>query len=464
MPGYRSKAIDVLKDFFSDRIERLSPVRDRIFQEDVIPQQNQGVFNDVLFGIVRRYRSLDAIISTFSDYELDNLQPDAHQILRLAIYEILMVDSVPDHAAVNEAVELAKQRASNSSGNFVNAILRNVQRNLMEDIWDMPGGPDDPGMEHLVPIRGEACREFATQIMPDPREGEDALRDFIGTFFNYPRWVVDRWMDRYGKEQTWSIARRQSRTPPLFLRRNPLTCDQETFESAFADENISITPTEVPRFYKLESGHHPESLPGFEDGWFFVQDPVQGRMTEPLSLNDGDTVVDLCAAPGGKSTSIQERTRNESTVLSIDLDPERLSRITENVRRLQLSDIHAVCGDGSYPPVKPASADAAIVDVPCSNTGVLARRVEARYHLEDGLDDTLIPLQKRLLKEATKLVKPGGQILYSSCSLLPDENEEVITELLRDRDELEVDLNNSETIFPETDLPSGGFYALFDKN
>ncbi len=463
MPGYRSKAIDVLKDFFSDHIQRLSPVRDRIFEDDIIPSQNQGIFNDVLFGIVRRYRSLDAVVSAFSDYALDNLQPDVHQILRLAIYEILMVDSVPDHASVNEAVELAKQRASNSSGKFVNAILRSVQRNLTEEIWDMPKGPDDPGMEHLIPIRGEACREFATQIMPDPLSGEDALVDFISVFFNYPHWLIERWYQHYGKENTWSMARQQSRTPPLFLRRNSVTCDRETFEETFAEADVSIENINTSRFYRLENGDQPESLPGFDKGWFFIQDPVQGRVTDPLSLNDGETVVDLCAAPGGKSTSIQEQTNNGLRVLSLDLDRDRLARVNENRERLRLSDIHAVCGDGTLPPVRMESVDAAIVDVPCSNTGVLARRVEARYHLEEGLDEDLISLQKRLLKEASKLVRQGGQLLYSSCSLLPEENEEVITELLRERDELHVDLNDSKTIFPEPGIPSGGFYALFEK-
>ncbi len=463
MPGYRSKAIDVLKDFYSGRIERLSPVRDRIFDNDVIPLQNKGVFNDVLFGIVRRYRSLDAVISTFSDYPLEKLHPEVHQILRLAVYEILMVDSVPDHASVNEAVELAKQRASTSSGKFVNAILRSVQRNLTEKPWDMPGGPEDPGMEHLIPIRGEACREFATQIMPDPQESEDALIDFIGTFFNYPRWLVEQWKRQYGREKAWSIARHQSRTPPLFLRRNPITCDRNTFEEGFEDENIHIEPTDVSRFYRLSDGQRPDTLPGFEGGWFFVQDPVQGEIINHLSLKEGDTVVDVCAAPGGKSTAIQEYTENGARVLSIDLNHKRLIRIAENMDRLQLSDIHPICADGTEPPMKRDAVDAAVVDVPCSNTGVLARRVEARYHLEDGPNNELIKVQKQLLESAIPLVKSGGQILYSSCSLLPDENEQVLSDTLRKQGQLQVELNRAETIFPSKDIPSGGFFALFEK-
>ncbi len=149
MSEYRRQAISVLKSFFDGSVRRLAPQRDRIFEEGRIPDQNHGVFNDVLFGTVRRYRSLDAVINTFSDHPMEKLDPVAHEILRLAVYEILFLDGVPEAVSVNEAVELGKRKRSSSTANFVNAILRSVLRSLTEKTWDLPDDPTALGIDFL---------------------------------------------------------------------------------------------------------------------------------------------------------------------------------------------------------------------------------------------------------------------------------------------------------------------------
>jgi len=461
MAGYRDLAIDVFQAFFSGSITRLAPERDRIFREGKIPEQNHGVFNDVLFGIVRRYRSFDALIDTFADPPLDKLDPLVHAALRLGTYEILFLDGVPGPVAVNEAVNVVKKNGTSSSANFVNAVLRNVLRSLTDETWELPDDPTALGIENLFPVRDLTCREFTKPVMPAPHDGVSSVVQYVSAVFNYPEWLVGRWIDAYGIDRTWEIAQTQVRVPSLTLRRNPLVREADAFEASFEEQNIRVEETDRPGFYRVYDRRAPDELPGFEEGAFSVQDRNQGAALAELDLDGHPAVLDVCAAPGGKTTQAQEQAGGDALVVAADADRDRLDRLTENVKRLRLSGIAPICADGRTPPFKPESFDVIMLDVPCSNTGVLSSRVEARFHLSDNPADELVPLQQSLLENALDFLKPDGRLLYSTCSLLPEENEATVEAVLDTHPSFEQE--QSTTVFPTEKHPTGAYAAVLSR-
>lgn len=462
MAGYRDAAITALNKFFTGEIAYLSEERDRVFSENEIPEQNEAIFNEVLYGVVRRYRSLDSVIDTYSDYGLSQLQKDVHEALRLGLYEILFLDSVPEPVAVNEYVSIIKDRQGKRSGNFVNGVLRETLRELTAETWDFPKNLENLGSAHLFPVRDGRCREFMSPVFPQPDENQSTFVRYLSRAFNYPEWICKEWVRAYGQEESLNIARLQSERPPLFVRGNTSEAGTAKLKSLLTRENLPWTESSVPGFYRIDKWVRPEDIPGFENGRFTVQDARMGSLLQKLDVGKEDVILDMCAAPGGKSTHLAEQTGNRTPIYAVDAHRKRIRRVRENRDRLHLDAVRPICGDGRYPPFERNTFDRIVLDVPCTNTGVLGRRVEARYHLEEGLDAQLLELQEELLHASLECLAPGGKLLYTSCSLLPEENEQLLSEALVDYSDLRME--KPSIAFPTEEIPSGGFATVIARS
>ncbi len=456
MASYRLHAVNLLKKFFSGDISRIAQERNRLFRNGKVEEQNHTRFNSLIHGVVRRFRSLDSVIATFSDYPLQDLEPDVQEFLRTSLFEILFFDAVPDPVAVNEAVDQARRHTGSGPANFINAVLREAMRNLTEEYWEFPDDLNRKGIEHLFPVRDGRCREFQSRIFPSPGENNDSFHKYLSRAFNLPEWVCRTWREAYGREKALRTARYQAEEPPMFLRRVTKNISAEDFEASLEEAGLNWIRIKEGPYYRLENNRPPESIPGFEEGYFFVQDPGTGLFAERFSPDQSGVHLDLCSAPGGKLLQSLDQNEEDTLYVGLDRDRRRLKNVGENLKRLGFP-AHLSAGDGTQPPFREETADVVVLDVPCSNTAVLGRRVEARYHLESGLNEDLTRIQKNLLRSGLRLLRPGGTLLYLSCSLLPEENEQLIGSTLSGKQN--VRLKEPELSFPDGTVPSGGFGA-----
>jgi 16S rRNA (cytosine967-C5)-methyltransferase len=350
----RAVAIRVLREsadrFVDDVIEKhraaLDP-RDRAF------------LTTLVYGATRHRLTLDWLVDRHAKHVDAMLRP----VFRVALFQILFLDRVPSHAAVDTAVEIAK-RESPGVGKFVNAILRKVL------------GETKDGIEPLLP--------------------DDRIQR-LSIEHSHPQWLVQRWAKRFGRK-TESILRADNLVLPVTAHR---LGGGATFE-------LEGDPTKHPDWSKL-----------------IVQDATAALVAPLLDPKPGERIVDLCASPGGKTCHLADLMHDRGEIVAIDVTPDKLKPIRENVERLAFKSVKLVVGDGTKPPVEPG-VDGVLVDAPCSNTGVLARRPDARWRITPDDPAKMAEIQKRLLAAALELVKPGGRVVYSTCSLEPEENEDVV--------------------------------------
>jgi 16S rRNA (cytosine967-C5)-methyltransferase len=274
---------------------------------------------------------------------------------------------------------------------------------------------------------GFRYRRLTQPILPDP------ATDFAAYFsaaFSFPRWLANRWLERYGPEECTRLGFWFNAPPPLWLRVNKLHIDRETYRLLLAAALVEAEPGEHPQSLRLVEHHAVRDLPGYAEGDFAVQDHSSMLVASALGARPGMHVLDLCAAPGGKTTHLAELMDDRGLITACDIDPKRLETVGALSRRLGVKIVDTVLlkEDGEAPP---GPFDAAQVDVPCSNTGVIGRRPEVRWRLKPNEFEHLVRLQTKLLIEALTRVKPGGAVVYSTCSIEPDENEGVVKAVCR---------------------------------
>jgi len=265
--------------------------------------------------------------------------------------------------------------------------------------------------------RGDGtCAVFGSDFLPDPADAVEHL----AVTLSQPTWLVARWLARFGRERTESICRGGLAPPPVTLRVNRLKGSRDALLARLP----GAEPGDDPWSIRLRTPGAVSELPGYAEGAFVVQDEASMRVAQLLEPRAGGAYVDLCAAPGGKSTHLAELMADRGRVLALDPQRQRLAKLAEACRRLGLRSVRWVCADGRKPPLAHAAWDGVLLDAPCSNTGVLARRVEARWRLRAGDVAALAEIQIELLCAAAALVRPGGRMVYSTCSVEPEENEE----------------------------------------
>jgi 16S rRNA (cytosine967-C5)-methyltransferase len=368
----------------------------------------------LVYGVLRRRGTLDALLKVAVTRRRDQVEPWLWEALHLGVYQLALLSHIPPHAAIYETVELAEFVGLPRGKGFLNGVLRKVASLLTEEIGDQPAAD-------AVPLEHGRYRRLTQAVFHDPKIHHVG---YLAKGFSWPTWLAERWYKRFGWDECVRLGFWFAGPGPLYLRCNPLQTDRQTVLTALAEAGIKAEPgTHEQSIHLLEHAAIP-ALPGYWQGWFTVQDESAMSVASALNPSPGMRVLDLCAAPGGKTTHLAELMRNQGEILACDVDKERLVSVTEQCARLGITIVAPRLIAPSGPPLGPF--DAALVDVPCSNTGVLGKRPEARWRLQPGDIPHLIRLQSMLLLQAYERVRPGGVIVYSTCSIEPEENQGVV--------------------------------------
>ena len=388
----RGAAADVLTDLrsgelldssFERRTVRLDP-RDRRWTRELV------------FGMLRRRSWLDAVLDDRVRGGLAKLDPDLIDLLRLGAYQLLAMGSVPPYAAIGQTVELTKRRHGIGASKLANAVLRRLDRER----------------EGLVVAAPE-----------DPVEA-------LALEYSHPRWLVARWIARWGADETRQLLVANNREAPLVAR--PYHVVREQLEAMLEGAGVTVGDAPlVPDSLVLTAGVGAMTeLGAFKQGLFHLQDPASTLVTRYAAISPGARVADLCAAPGGKSL---ELARTASVVFAGDASFVRLARVRDNVRRLDAGNIVPFVADARFPAVQ--GMDAVLIDVPCTGTGTFRRHPDARWRLRVSDLAVLPAVQRSILRAAAGAVRPGGLLIYSTCSLETEENDAQIESFLSDNPE-----------------------------
>jgi len=414
---------------------------------------------DLVFGTLRNRRAVDTVIATFSGRPVQRISPHLLNIIRVGVYELIYAPATEEYAIVNEAVERTKAVAGKKQSGFVNAVLRQVLRHISNRNVPLERG----GAQRTLPqTLADGC-EFDTDFLPDRETSPDG---YLSVVFSLPGWLVTDWLAEFGQERTRQICAASNRRPSIYIRPNLLrTAPQELAEKlTAADVETEIVEGTMIR---LKSPRAVGSLPGFAEGEFTVQDITASQPVRLLNPQPDWKILDLCAAPGVKTTQLAELTADSAGIFATDMDPRRLERVNENVTRLSIRSVHTVPYEeilNSKFQIPNSKFDAVLLDVPCSNTGVLAKRIEARYRVSPKAVQKLAKIQGELLRTAAEMVKPQGRLCYSTCSIQSEENSGLVSDFLWETGAFELE---SERLF----LPSaegfdcdGGYTAILVRN
>lgn len=388
---------------------------DRELAHGSLSGPDRGLFAELVFGVLRRQGTLDHILTGLSNQPLAKLEPQVLILLRLGLYQLAYLDRIPESAAVNETVNLAKL-ALPRAGGLINAVLRNY------------------------------LRHKETITFPDPVAAPAAS---VAARHSHPAWLVKLWFSQLGEQETELLAEASSRQPPLTLRANTLRISRDELLQRLLDNAIAATPCRFsPHGIQVEGRHHIPGLPGFREGLFYVQDEASQIAGFLLGPRPGERVLDTCAAPGGKATHLAQLMGNQGELLAMDLSRNKLPLILESAQRLGVSIIGTRAADLLQSGAFPVNAfDRVLLDAPCSGLGVIRRNPEAKWRLTSADITRLAATQKAMLKNAVRLLKPGGVLLYSTCSTTFEENEEVVRDFLSRQGDCV--LENLNAIFPE---------------
>jgi len=380
---------------------------------------------ELAFGVVRWEATLDWLIARKTQGRQQ--KPLLQILLRLGLYQLFWLERIPDHAAVNETVELAREFGFGAQAGFVNAVLRGFIREKQ------------PTRELLTGLRTS-----------DPALG-----------WSHPAWLVNRWTERWGAEPVSRLLSWNNSPPSTFARVNTLRVNAENLIETWRQEGVDYDfgawdwiPENLVFVLK---GHRPlAELPSFKQGWFYVQDPSTLLSVRLLEPQVQERVLDACAAPGGKTTFIAQCMLDRGIVIAEESDPDRAKLIVQNCERLGVSSVRI------RPPASTPSGesyDRVLVDVPCSNTGVMRRRVDLRWRIAPEELKRLAKAQLTLLTHAAQAVRPGGVLVYSTCSLEPEENRAVVDAFLAEQPRFR--LEQDRELWPFRDGVDGAYVARF---
>lgn len=364
---------------------------------DGLERADAALCSRIVYGVLQNQLLLDFYLAAYCSQKPDHLQPPLTDILRMGAYQILFLDKVPDSAAVNESVKLAKLFKRGQASGLVNAVLRKVSQNKNA----LPPIPDRDKIQQL------------------------SIR------YSHPKWLVKRLMPLLGAEETEAFLRADNNAVPLTVQVNPLKTSEEALTAELEAMGASVTPhpwvcgcLEVDRVGDLTV------LPAFQEGKFLVQDGAAALVARIAGVVPGGRLLDVCAAPGGKSFSAAFSMKDRGEIIACDLHENKLKRIREGAMRLGITCVETTAADGqSFRENWEAGFDTVLVDAPCSGLGIIRKKPDTRYKRPDDLM-TLPVVQRAILDNASRYVKPGGVLVYSTCTILPEENEQVTESFL----------------------------------
>jgi 16S rRNA (cytosine967-C5)-methyltransferase len=423
-----------------------------------LPSADRGLCQELVYGIVRWQTTLDWLIARKTRDQAQ--KPSLQDLLRLGLYQIFWLDRIPNHAAVNETVELAKRNRLSAQAGFINAVLRGYLREF------------------------DATKELLADLKVN--------QPHIG--YSHPDWLVERWQKQWDKDLTLRLLEWNNSPPKTFARVNMLKADPGKLLSKWRDEDVEYDFVrydwiEENLVFELKSHPPLARLPSFQQGLFYIQDPSTLLAVKALDPKPGETILDLCAAPGGKLTYIAQLMNNDGQLVAHDLSPERLKLVDENCARLGVNcvqttlDLRGAVGTprptialkvgrgvptapgmvalpASLAPL-PSHFDKILLDAPCSNTGVMRRRVDLRWRIKAEEISRLRSIQFDLLKQAASILMPRGVLVYSTCSLESEENQSLVGDFLSTHTYFKLEIERELT--PFTNGVDGAYVARFRK-
>ena len=362
-------------------------------RRDSLTGADAALATRIVYGVLQNRALLDFYLGAYCSQKLSRLQPPLADILRIGAYQILFLDKVPDRAAVNESVELAKKNGRGAASGLVNAVLRKLSLNKAQ----LPA----------IPERDEA--------------------QALSIRYSHPKWLVRRLLALLGREEAESFLAADNAVAPLTVQVNTLRTTVAALTARLADAGVTAAAHPwVPDCLELTGSGDLTELDAFREGLFFVQDPAAKLVSLIAAPQKGGRVIDVCAAPGGKSFGAAVAMGDEGEILACDLHENKLKRIEEGAARLGLKSIQTFAADGTvFRPEWAESADTVLVDAPCSGLGIIRKKPDVRYKSPDDLF-TLTVAQAAILENAARYVRPGGVLLYSTCTILPEENGQVV--------------------------------------
>ncbi len=388
---------------------------------DLTPQ-DKALFSALVYGVLDRKITLDFVLSKFMKTPIKKTSPFTLAVLRCALYQIMFMDKIPESAAVNEAVKLIKKSKESKNAGFVNAVLRAVLRTEIT----LPEGntPEELSIKYSCPI-----------------------------------YITESFCKDYSLETAKSLLEESVKTPPLCIRVNTVKTDIDALKNELSKQNVQFESGDSDNCLIIKNGMAIAENPLYKKGYFYVQDEASQRAVSVLAPKKGERVLDMCAAPGGKSFTMANLMENQGEIISCDLYENRVRLISEGANRLGLDIIKPIAADATAFDESLGRFDCILCDVPCSGFGVLRRKPDIKYKPECDFKE-LSEIQYAILKNAVKYLKKGGRILYSTCTLRIEENENVVIKLLKEYNTLSKIYEH--TFMPHIDKTDGFYCALLE--
>ncbi|MBD2074662.1 16S rRNA (cytosine(967)-C(5))-methyltransferase [Phormidium sp. FACHB-592] len=384
---------------------------------------DRRLLTELVYGSVRRQRTLDALIDQLAKKPAHQQPDDLRTILHLGLYQLRFLNQIPASAAVNTTVDLAKQNGFAGLTGFVNGLLRQYVRLKEAEGAEGAGATEGVGEARQDSSLLSPLSSLLTSPSPITR---------LGIQHSYPDWMVALWLEQLGVEATEQLCQWMNQPPHIDLRVNTLKASVETVESAMQTAGVAVSRIpHLPEALRLpEAAGAIHQLPGFDEGWWIVQDSSAQLVGYLVDPQPEDVVVDACAAPGGKTMHLAELMHDRGTVWACDRAASRLRKLKQNVDRLGLQSIQLCEGDSRNLPQFIGQCDRVLVDAPCSGLGTLHRHADARWRQTPETVQQLTQLQTELLDQAALWVKPAGSLVYATCTLHPAENEAIVQSFL----------------------------------
>jgi len=421
----RQIAVRILKERLAGR-DYTEDLLEKELAASRLSAADRALCQEIVYGITRWQMTLDWLITRKTE---GREQKELLRILlQLGLYQMFWLDRIPNHAAVHETVELSRQFGFGPQSGFINAVLRGYTRERVE----------------------------TEKLLAELKTAQPHLG------WSHPEWLYQRWLARWGAEKAAQLMAWNNSAPPTYARLNRVKTDAAKLAAQLATDRVTFAArtfnwVEEGLVFQLESHPPLAGLRSFQQGLFYIQDPSTLLAVAELDPQPGESILDLCAAPGGKTTFIAQRMQNRGRITAQDSQPDRLELIRQNCTRLGVTCVEASVAPGGVL-VNPAKKfDRILVDAPCSNTGVMRRRIDLRWRIQPEEIERLRTEQLAVLAQAAPRLKPGGTLVYSTCSLEPEENTEVVKQFIAAHPQFK--LEQERELLPFADAVDGAYVA-----
>lgn len=395
-----------------------------------ISKQDENLVREIVYGVLENEMYIDYILRKASKIKIKKIHPKILIILKMGIYQLIFMDRIPDSAAVNESVNLAKKHGHKGTIGFVNGVLRNINRNK------------DEFMKIDVKSKSE----------------------YISIKYSHPKWMVDRWVKEFGEEFTEDLCMINNSKPELNIRVNNLKITKDKLKDILEEKDFMIRDGKYAKdTIIVENPSRITELKEFKQGHFFIQDESSSLVGEIMDPKPNSIVLDICSAPGGKATHIAEIMGNKGKVLSRDIHENKLELIEENAKRLGIKIIETKASDARKRDESLVDiADYLLIDAPCSGFGLIRRKPEIKWNRKEKDVDELIDIQYQILNNAKDYLKVGGTLIYSTCTIENDENINMIKRFLDENENFKlVNIEKNLTNRDNIETLKDGYFQLY---